>query len=55
MLHHFSNKKVIFSLKGSDDRGIDPWMTKASKILISFHSLKTKSQLKLKLFGSYLK
>jgi len=28
---------------------IDPWMTKASKILISFHSLKTKAKAQLEL------
>jgi len=41
-------------IKGSDNRGIDLWMTKASKILIFFHSLKTdvKAQLELKSFGS---
>jgi len=38
---------------GSDDKGIDPWMTKASKILISFHLLTIKAQLRLKSFDSY--
>jgi len=51
----FESQIRIVLEKGSDDKGIDIWMRKASKILIFFYSLKTKAkaQLELNSYGSY--